>query len=93
MEGKDDCSWPRRTLVILDQAYRLQSSFATPAQRLRVYHSKVVAAMHYVFSFWAFSPLGIKTLDAAMTHFVRSDIGLMRCMPESMRMCAKVAWG
>ena len=40
----------------IDQACKLQSSFATPAQKLQVYRSKIVAAMRYVFSTSAFSP-------------------------------------
>ena len=68
----------------VEQACKLQSSFATPAQKLQVYRSKIVAAMRYVFSTTAFSPLDIKRLDAAMTRFTKGAIGLMGCTPNAL---------
>ena len=46
----------------IEQACKLQSSFAAPAQKLQVYRSKIVAAMRYIFSTTAFSLLDIKRL-------------------------------
>ena len=68
----------------VEQACKLQSSFATPAQKLQVYRSKIVTAMCYVFSTTAFSPLDIKRLDAAMTHFTKGAVGLMGCVPNAL---------
>ena len=63
----------------VEQACKLQSLFTTPAQKLQVYRSKIVAAMRYVFSTTAFSPLDIKMLAAAMTCVMKDAIGLMGC--------------
>ena len=78
----------RATLTnAIEQACKLQSSFATPAQKLQVYRSKIVvaiAAMRYVFSTSAFSPADIKRLDTAMTRFTKGAIGLMGCTPNAL---------
>ena len=40
--------------------------------------------MCYVFSTTSFSPLDIKRLDAAVTHFTKGAIGLMGCTPKAL---------
>ena len=44
------------TAMLTEQACKLQTSFATPAQKLQVFRSKNIAAMRYVFSTTAFFP-------------------------------------
>ena len=68
----------------VEQACKLQSLFATPAQKLQAYRSKFMAAMRYVSSTTALSPLDIKRLDAAMTRFTKGAIGLMGCTPNAL---------
>ena len=70
------------TALLTEQACQLQTSFATPAQKLQVFRSKSIAAMRYVFSTTAFSPMDIKRLDSAMTRFTERTIGLMGCTPN-----------
>ena len=36
-------------MLLTEQAAKLQSSFATPSQKLQVFHSKIIAALRYVF--------------------------------------------
>ena len=54
-------------ITAVEHACKLQSSFATPAQKLQIHRSKIVPAVRCVFhgSTTAFSPLDIKRLDAA----------------------------
>ena len=68
----------------VEQACKLQCSFATPAEKLQIYRSKIVAAMRYIFSTTAFSPLDIKRLDAGMTHFTKGAVGPMGCTPNAL---------
>ncbi len=70
--------------LLLEQAVKLQSSFATPAQKLQVFRSKIIAALRYVFSTTAFSPIDIKRLDAAMTRFAKGALGLMNAVPNAL---------
>ncbi len=70
--------------LLVEQAAKLQSSFATPAQKLQVFRSKIIAALRYVFSTSAFSPMDIKRLDAAMTRFAKGALGLMNAVPNAL---------
>ena len=72
------------TAMLTEQACKLQTSFATPAQKLQVFRSKPIAAMRYVFSTTAFSPPDIKRLDSAMIRFTKRAIGLMGCTPNAL---------
>ncbi len=70
--------------MLKEQAAKLQSSFATPAQKLQVFRSKIIAALNYVFSTSAFSPMDIQRLDAAMTRFAKGALRLMNAVPNAL---------
>ena len=70
--------------MVIEQSLKLQTSFATPSQKLQVFRSKIIAALRYVFSTTAFSPMDIKRLDAVMTRFTKRAVGLMGCTPNAL---------